>query len=125
MAAREAYARGAGYNEAAGTECHPGLEIREGDDVDLLTHWLQAHANRAVDRWGGNHLEVVRQVEEAILEAYPGRAYFIETEEDGRGVQVYQPFGMPRAVETRIAHAAGCLDLPRTTRGCHCGTDHQ
>lgn len=96
MAKREAYARGAAISKDGQVECHPGMEIREGDDVDLLTHWLQMWAQRALDRWGGNHLELCRHVEEAILESFPGRAYFVETEEDGRGVQVYQPFGMPR-----------------------------
>lgn len=94
MATREAYARGAAV--LRDVECHPGLEIREGDDVDEMTHDLQRIAAEALRRWYGNHIEVVRQVEEAILECWPGRAYFIETEEDGRGVQVYQPYGMPR-----------------------------
>ena len=129
MPTREIYARGAAYEDAFGPsmECHPGIEIREGDDVEELTHWLQATASRALQRWGGNHLETVRQVEEAVLETYPGRAYFIETEEEGRGVQVYQPYGMPRTVNppTRVAHTAWCGDSPRTPRGCGCGADHQ
>lgn len=103
MATREAYARALAVHQVRTdtgykiwVECHPGLEIMEGEDVDQLTHEIQAIARQAVVRWGCNHLEVVRQVEEAFKERYPGRAYFIETEEDGRGVQVYQPYGMPR-----------------------------
>jgi hypothetical protein len=94
MAEREIYARGmASFGDM---EVHPGLELREGDDVDHLTNWLQRQAAFAAARWEDNHLEICRQVEERILEVYPGRAYFIETEKEGRGVQVYQPFGMPR-----------------------------
>lgn len=77
-------------------EVHPGLELRPGDDVDQMARELQRVGRRALQLWGDSHLEVVRQVEEFILENYPDRAYFIETEVAGRGVQVYQPFGMPR-----------------------------
>jgi hypothetical protein len=98
MAKREVYVRG--HAEVDGVECHPGLEYRDGDSVDYLSSLLQNWARRAIRSWNVpgcvNHMEIMRQVEECILEEFPGRAYFIETEEEGRGVQVYQPFGMPR-----------------------------
>lgn len=77
-------------------ECHPGVEIRDGDDLNRLTHFIQGAARTALFVCPENHEEVSRFVEDYIRTAYPGRAYFIETEKEGRGVQIYQPYGMPR-----------------------------
>ncbi len=89
----ERYARG--WAELAGVECHPGLEIRDGDDVEDLTVYVQTYAANALSLHGGNHTAVAEYVERNFQLDYPGRAYFIETEEDGRGVHIvsYGAFG--------------------------------
>lgn len=94
MAKREAYARGAA--EVAGVECTPGLELREGDDAEELCQEVQRVAKTALEMWGGHHINVCSFVERYFTAYYPDRAYFVETEEEGRGVQVFQPYGLPR-----------------------------
>ncbi len=98
MATREIYAR-ATYSHN-GVECSPGVEIREGDDIDEMTHELQSNVTYALKAWSGSrgidHNKVINWVETAIKDRWPGRAYFIETEEEGRGVQVFSPYGLPR-----------------------------
>lgn len=96
MGKREMYARG--YATLKDMECTVGIEIRTGDDVDQATVDARDYAHRALCFGGGNHLGICLFVEVCIKEHYPepDRAYFIETEEDGRGVQVFQPFGLPR-----------------------------
>ena len=93
MSAREYYARA---TVGSDVECSIGLEVRSGDDVEQLTWDLKAIATAALTIHGGHHQDVAAYVELKLLRNWKGRAYFIETEEDGRGVQVYQPFGMPR-----------------------------
>lgn len=94
MPAREAYARG--WVQRGDVECSVGVEIREGDDVDDMTRWVKRFAWTALALHGGNHSALVKAVEWRVKYRYPGRAYFVETEEDGKGVQVFQPFGLPR-----------------------------
>lgn len=94
MPAREAYARG--YVKQSGVECTVGIEIADGDDVEMMTIDAKVLGEFALLNFGGNHMRVTDYVEHGIRANYPGRAYFIETEEDGKGVQVYQPMGMPR-----------------------------
>jgi hypothetical protein len=86
---REAYARG--YAQLGDAECSVGIEIREGDPVEEMTVEARLYAARGLSWAAGNHDAVVRYIECTLAEAYPGRAYFVETEEAGRGVQVYDP----------------------------------
>lgn len=92
--AREAYAR-ASYTQD-GFEVHPGVELLDGDDVERMTVLLQDIASAALRTQGPHRLHVAQHVETRIRREWPDRAYYVETEADGRGVQVYQPFGMPR-----------------------------
>lgn len=78
-----------------------GLEQQSGDDAGWIQRWLESVGRTALDRWYYDHprdgeRRAVEYVETQIQGRYPDRAYFIETEEDGKGVQVYQPWGMPR-----------------------------
>ncbi len=85
-ATREAYIRGCASAEAY--DCHIGLEWRTGDDVPALAEWVRELAFEAlfgnVDR---GHEQIVRHAEYYILQRWPARAYFIETDIDGCGVQ--------------------------------------
>lgn len=79
-----------------------------------------------------------QRMEGRIQERWPGRAYFIEVGNDSEGwVQLFQPYDLPRVdlgvgggggggagTTIRIQHATGCLDKPRSPRGCDCGKDH-
>lgn len=85
----ERYARGEAHLREL--SIHPGVEYRDGDDVDEMTHAIQAAGRQVLLSWGGNHVEAAEEMREWIEFNYPGRAYFVETEEDGRGVQVYDP----------------------------------
>lgn len=87
----ERYARSAYEDKELGVECTVAVEFRDGDDVDLLTHNVQDMARDALFFGGGNHKQVCAFAESVIQHYYPDRAYFIETDEDGRGVQVYDP----------------------------------
>ncbi len=93
MAAREVYVRLTDTQD--GFDITPGIEGRPGDNVTLMLNVL-----RRLAKWGHtrapDHEAVVELIEGFIKIAWPSRAYFIETETDGGGVQVYQPWGMPR-----------------------------
>lgn len=88
---REAYARG--YAERDGFEVTVGVEWRREPIADLAS-WAEALARAAAEF--GDHATSVRHVENVIEAVYPDRAYFAETERAGAGVQVFQPFGLPR-----------------------------
>lgn len=85
----ERYARGEA--KVDDISCHPGVEYRDGDDVDEMTHHIQAAALFFIHIWHGNHVELATSMRRWIERNYPDRAYFVETEEEGRGVQVYDP----------------------------------
>jgi len=93
---REMYARGyASESRVEGVEVDieatVGIQIREDDDVDELTNYARQLAKRGLS-WGyGNHVAVVGYIENTLATDYPDRAYFIETEEAGKGVQVFDP----------------------------------
>ena len=90
--AREAYARGCA--EVGGFEVSVGLEWRADDDIAGLSELVKMVATDAAQL--DDHALANEAAELRILTYWPSRAYFIETERDGAGVQVYQPFGMPR-----------------------------
>lgn len=50
----------------------------------------------ALNRGMDVYTDAPAYVEQKIHQYWPGRAYFIESEEDGRGVQVFQPWGIPK-----------------------------
>lgn len=91
---KETYAR-AEVIHGTGTKdafcCSPGIEVREGDDIADITRRLKL--TTGIVLWGHapDHAAVVKTLEKWFRRAFPGRAYFIETEQDGCGVQVYDP----------------------------------
>jgi hypothetical protein len=87
---RECYARGEFLRED-GMGATAGIEVREGDDVEELGFNIRVTCGHALFRWGGNHIEVARHIEEWIKSTHPGRAFFVETDEEGLGVQVFDP----------------------------------
>ena len=72
-------------------ECTPGLEYRDEDDIELLTSEIGDAALEALCDGQPDHKHVSGFVVGWILSNYPDRAYFVETEINGRGVQVYDP----------------------------------
>lgn len=81
-------------------EVDAGIEMRTGDDAELMAAQLSAVA-LTVARRAQSVADVVRSSEAVapIFEAtWPGRAYFVEIH-DARSrawTQVFQPFGVPR-----------------------------
>ena len=101
MSTCEQYARATAKHPTDPTlEATVGVELRMDDDVDELAHEVMKTASIALCGGGGNHVEVVALARDIIRARWPDRAFFVETEETGltgtQGVQVYQPFGMPR-----------------------------
>lgn len=93
---------------AVGEVEHPnGLSVTVGifydtpihEDIEELTYTAQGFARTALDVWGGNHVGVSESVQDVMDREYPGRPFYVETRESGRGVQVYQPYGMPQDTE--------------------------
>jgi len=72
-----------------------GLEYKNDEEVESLTEYLKQLADMALSRYAGN-TEIVGWVEGELRRGYPDRAFFIETERENRGVQVFQPYGVPR-----------------------------
>jgi hypothetical protein len=93
---REAYWRG--YAMRDGFECTVGIEKRAGDNPDEWTNRVKRMAIAGAIQ--SDHHNAERTVEDTIVAVFPDRAYFVETERDGAGIQVYQPLGMPRNKET-------------------------
>lgn len=92
MSAIERYARvSRAFGDREGTF---GLELRS-DDVTYLNEEMHATLTAAMI-CRGDHLGVATWIETWCAEHYPGRAFFVEHEVDGCGVQIYQPYGMPR-----------------------------
>jgi len=95
MAKREAYARGYACDDQ--DEITIGIEFREDeDDAHNMPYLARTWANEALSYCGFSFLEAVKFLEKKVQQVYPDRAYFIETERDGEGVQVFQPYGLPR-----------------------------
>lgn len=133
MATREAYARV--WAKYKGRELSIGVEVRNYTDgehniqsiqtsleeiamVAMVEHTLDSSAAAAAER--------------RVKAEWPDRAYFIEVDSGPddvrRGVQVFQPYGLPRTKPepvTTLQHEPGCFEEWRTARGCHCGADHQ
>lgn len=72
----------------------PGVQFfphEPEDDVMVMYKHLKWAAG--VIAWGHapNHIAAYKAMEKWILKKYPGRAYFVETDQEGVGVQVYDP----------------------------------
>lgn len=90
----ESYLRACGmYLDDVGRimECHPGLEMREGDNLPEMNEDLMDMAREAAQEGYPSHEAVSGLMLSWILSNYPDRAYFVETEMTGTGVQVYDP----------------------------------
>ncbi len=94
MAKAERYARA--YYVEDDFEVTVGVEVRPGDDIEVLGSWAKDLAYLAVESHWKHHGKVSSYIEGSIARAYPDRAFFVETERDGLGVQVFQPYGLPR-----------------------------
>jgi hypothetical protein len=99
MAAREAYALVS--IERAGIEYIAGLELRPSDNFAELSDKLE----RAVawplmgakesDEWD----RLAYSVEKQLKYWWPDRAYLLEVGKEDKWVQLFQPYGLPRATE--------------------------
>jgi hypothetical protein len=85
------------WAELDGVECHAGVELRDNDDVNELTHNIRAACRASLYICGGNYTEIEKFFEDYVTSRFRGesRAFFVECESDDRGVQVYQPYEMP------------------------------
>jgi len=75
-------------------ECSVGVEWRAADNIAHLS--VEAARLAEAAALLADHVYAVNLVERAVASLWPGRAYFVETERDGAGVQVFQPYGLPR-----------------------------
>jgi hypothetical protein len=87
----------------------PGVEVRDGDDLDalwLVLHSLALHIGDVVLRRGWT--EAMQLVGVDFEHVWPGRAWFVELHDSaGRWTQSYQPYGIPRrATEEEIERQA-------------------
>lgn len=90
---REAYVR---YTwEGPGIEVVVGLEWRDGEDPDGLWNELEFGLRQVITATGTHDdIELVRAIEDDIVENWPDRAYFMEVGDgEYRHVQVYDPRG--------------------------------
>ncbi len=69
---------------------------KDNPDVEDLGHAAKRFAQVALHYEGGNHVRVVAVVRLGLEHQYPGRPYYVETREEGVGVQVFQPYGIPQ-----------------------------
>lgn len=132
MATREAYARV--WVQWKGREASVGIALASGDGermIEMLQRDAELWAGRALLDNTSDSL-VARDIERHIQAEHPTRPYFVEVDsgpdESRRGVQVFQPWGLPRTgtpAITKVEHEPGCFAQPRNARGCHCGRDHQ
>lgn len=80
-------------------EATVGIEQRAGDDLHELANLIKCDVALVLrrfqldTRWISSAQD---EMERLIVEWFPDRAFFFEFEEDGIGVQVYNPFQLPR-----------------------------
>lgn len=80
-------------------EATVGIEQRAGDDLHELANLIKCDVALVLrrfqldTRWISSAQD---EMEKLIVEWFPDRAFFFEFEEDGIGVQVYNPFQLPR-----------------------------
>lgn len=90
---REQYIRA--WVQLDGLEVHVGVEYKDGDDVAEMADLCMDFMGIAFEASSEDE-DVVMQVEQMLQHEWPDRAYFLETERAGRGVQVFQPYGLPK-----------------------------
>lgn len=147
MATLERYARV--WAKYKGSELSLGLQAdtEQGAALDYLLDWME-HATMTALVTYDQKSSIEDAIRRDVVRRWPNRAWFVEfdwgPDEVRRGVQVYQPYGLPRTLDCpapesqdRIqawatfgtwngpGHRPGCDALPRTARGCYCGGDHQ
>lgn len=93
---REHYAVGAAERYGVSATIGISYEASGEDDVAALTYYAQKLARLALVAHGGNHAAISALVQLSLDMDYPNRPFYVETDEEGRGVQVYQPYGMPQ-----------------------------
>lgn len=91
-----------------GIAVEPGLEWRpDTDDTSALCQRLRQVTDAAMYRatrecapipdWEPSDFAVItRNLEEAVREYWPDRAWFVEVYCDAGWVQIFQPYGVPR-----------------------------
>lgn len=95
MAEREVYARA--WATMPGIELTIGVALHNETPAQIreMTTQLWEIAHNALSQQLDVYTAAVAYAEKRVLEFWPGRPYFIESEEDGQGVQVFQPWGLP------------------------------
>lgn len=84
-----------------GVEVIAGLEWR-GEYVDDLRRSMRIAMDYALrHKLFDDDMKITEGVEAALLELWPGRAYFIEVshDPDEGWVQVFQPYGVPKETD--------------------------
>lgn len=82
----ESYARV--YRTRGELEITIGIALLRDDELEWITDTANTMVNSAFNR-SRHPAKIVRILEDHIKELFPGRPHFIESEEDGKGVQVY------------------------------------
>lgn len=93
---REQYATGLAVSGNVGVTVGISYEDATASDVAALADTAQRFGRVALASWGSQHTEIVATVQALVDRYYPNRPFYVETDEDGRGVQVFQPYGMPQ-----------------------------
>lgn len=108
-----------GESERNGVSVTVGIyyKVPVVENIEEMTHMAQRFGWAALMVTGGNHKQVVDLVQKYVETKYPGRPFYVETDEKGCGVQVYQPYGMPQDTNTLDVkpceeHGYNCPDLP-------------
>lgn len=82
-----------GESDLDGVNLLVGVEVRQEDDVDEMMNSTRRLTQTLLAKHGGNHVLLVLEAQGWVDEHYPGRSFFIETDEDGKGTQVFDPRG--------------------------------
>lgn len=98
MAQRETYLRAC--LKKGKLEVVAGLQVLEGDNLHLLKRRLNLLMEIGTSYLlpTDDELKVAELVEYRIKDGFPGRAYFLEVDIEGDGlnwIQLFQPYGVP------------------------------
>lgn len=92
---REQYAVGE-FEDARDFSVTVGLYYSTGEDTVRLMSAAYDIASVSAMTCGHDHEANSLYVQDYVDRSFPGRPFYVETRREGRGVQVYQPYGMPR-----------------------------
>lgn len=103
MAAREKYARHRAL--LGGVEVIAGLEMKDAEKYSPLAKQLEDALETQVKWYRRDERPLVPDDYDNLAEAvgkqikhwWPDRAYFIEVGEEDKWVQLFQPYGVPKA----------------------------